>query len=231
MAEQAVGVRARNRAKVQAELLAAAREELAKVGAASLSVRAVARRMDMAPSALFRYISGRDELLTLLIVEAYSELADEVEPQEAAVDRGDLRGRWRALAHGMRGWARQHPHEWALLYGSPVPEYDAPGDVTNQPGTRLTSVLLRIGADAVVAGDTPSALGDGAAAEAERAVANFVLESGLPAVTATHGILAWTSLIGAISAEVFEHLGTDLGDADAMFAYVVRATERLLFGS
>lgn len=223
-------MRAQNRARVQAELLAAARAELAGAGAASLSVRAVARRMQMAPSALFRYISGRDELLTLLIVDAYNELADEVEPQEVAVERGDLRGRWRALAHGMRGWALRHPHEWALLYGSPVPDYAAPAEITGGPGTRLTNVLLRIGRDSAAAGVAPQPLGAGAEAEAGRAVETFAPESGLSAVHATHGILAWTSLIGAISAEVFEQLGTDLGDAEAMFAYAVRTTEQLLFG-
>lgn len=231
MASQGPGIREQNRAKVNADLLRAGRVELARVGAASLSVRAVAREMGMAPSALFRYISGRDELLTLLIVDACNGLADEAEPREAAAARTDFRGRWQALAHGMRDWALSHPNEWALLYGSPVPDYDAPGQTTNEAGTRLTNLLMRIGADAAAAGIGPAALGDDAAAEAERAVADIVAGSGMPAVFLTHGVLVWTSLIGAISAEVFSQLGPGVGDPDALFAYAVRLGERTLFGA
>lgn len=225
------GIRERNRARVQAELLTAARSELARAGAASLSVRAVARQMGMAPSALFRYITGRDELLTLLIVDAYNSLADEVEPKEQAISRELLRERWRALAHGMRSWALRNPHEWALLYGSPVPEYSAPAEMTNEPGMRLTNVLLQIGFDLARTGKGPKPLGEGADAEAKRAVKHIAVETDMQAVLTTHGILAWVTILGAISAEVFEQLGTNLGEADALFDYAVRAAEQLLFGS
>src|SRR5664280_821390 len=85
-----MGARERRRTEVTAALLAAAKRELARTGAAGLSVRAVARDMDMAPSALFRYIRGRDELLTLLIVDAYDDLGDHVEAVETAVPRSCL---------------------------------------------------------------------------------------------------------------------------------------------
>ncbi len=230
MAEREGGVRQRNRADVEARLLAAARGELARVGAAALSVRAVARAMGMAPSALFRYIAGRDDLLTLLIVAAYDDLADAVEARERAVPRADPRGRWRAIAHGVRDWAHAHPHEWALLYGSPVPEYDAPAERTTAAGTRVTDLLVALAGEpewtppAPVPGD-----GDGAALAAD-ATAGLTEAPGLAAVVMTHGIVAWTSLIGAVSAEVFQQLGADLAHNDALFAYGVRVGEWLLFG-
>lgn len=223
------GTRARNRAQVEAALLEAGRRQLAEVGAAALSVRAVARDMGMAPSALFRYISGRDDLLTLLIVDAYSDLADHVEAAESAVERADLDGRWQALAHAVRGWARAHPHQWALIYGSPVPSYAAPTETTTPAGTRVTDLLAALGVDAVAAGRVTPALGaDGPALAA--AATSGLAHLAIPAVPLAHGILAWTTLVGLVSTEVFEQLGTELGDADALFGYGVRAAGRLMLG-
>src|SRR6476620_9457729 len=71
--------RERVRAELTAEITDAARRQLAEVGAAALSLRAVARDVGMASSAVYRYFPSRDELLTALIVEAYDELGDAVE--------------------------------------------------------------------------------------------------------------------------------------------------------
>ena len=68
--------RARVRAELTEEILAAAHEETGRAdGAAGLSLRAVARRLEMVPSALYRYFPNRDALLTALIVDAYQALA------------------------------------------------------------------------------------------------------------------------------------------------------------
>ncbi len=49
-----------------AEILAVARRHLAEEGAAALSLRSVARDLEMAPSALYRYFDGRNALLSAL---------------------------------------------------------------------------------------------------------------------------------------------------------------------
>lgn len=220
------GSRERRRSQVTAALLAAAKKELAQVGAAGLSVRAVAREMDMAPSALFRYISGRDELLTLLIVDAYDDLGDHVTQVEAAVPRADLRGRWRALATAFRQWSVAHPHEYALLYGSPVPDFHARGEDTNRAGQRVTDLLAALGREAprtVAPLDIPD----------PPDLTDFVGASGaegLDSELVTRGVAAWTSLLGAVSAEVFEHLGADLPYEKTVFAAAVALGEWLLFG-
>src|SRR5690242_5011216 len=63
--------RERARAQVKAELLDAARARLESDGAAGLSLRAVARDLGVASSAVYRYVESRDALLTLLIIETY----------------------------------------------------------------------------------------------------------------------------------------------------------------
>lgn len=230
MAEM-TGVRARNRAQVEAALVAAGRAQLAEVGAAALSVRAVARDMGMAPSALFRYIANRDDLLTVLIADAYGDLAAAVEAVEGTVPRADLRGRWRAFARGVRDWAVAHPHEWSLLFGSPVPGYHAPAQATNEPGERITGLLVGIGVDLQAAGPTPPAIGDDGAELARRVAGASDDMPPLDPVVLTHGLVAWLGLIGAVNGIVFETLGAELAASGELFEYAVRSGERLLFGT
>ena len=71
------GVRERARAEITAEITAEARRQLAVDGATGLSLRAVARELGMVSSGIYRYVASRDELLTLLIIEAYDALGDD----------------------------------------------------------------------------------------------------------------------------------------------------------
>ena len=224
-----MGARERRRTEVTAALLAAAKRELARTGAAGLSVRAVARDMEMAPSALFRYISGRDELLTLLIVDAYDDLGAYVEAVEHTVPRSDLRGRWRAIATSFRGWAVAHPHEYALLYGSPVPEYKAPAERTTPSGTRVTNLLAAIGVEAPATPTRPPIphLPDPADLSALASAAGIPMMDGERLVS---GLLAWTALVGVVSSELFEQLGEDVARLDTLFEATVALGEWLLFG-
>jgi len=224
-----MGARERRRTEVTAALLAAAKRELARTGAAGLSVRAVARDMDMAPSALFRYIRGRDELLTLLIVDAYDDLGDHVEAVETAVPRSDLRGRWWAIATSFREWAIAHPHEYALLYGSPVPQYHAPAERTTPSGTRVTNLLAAIGMEDQEARPIPAIphLPDATHLSA------LAVAAGVPTMDGARlasGLLAWTALVGAVSSELFEQLGESVARLDTLFEATVALGEWLLFG-
>ena len=224
------GVRARRRAEVERRLVDVGREHLARHGAAGLTVRGVARDLGMAPSALFRYVTGLDDLLTTLIVTCYDELAAQVEAAVAEVDPADARARWWALARSMRSWALAHPHDWALLYGSPVPAYDAPSEVTTPAGTRVTTLLVRIGLEAPDDAWGEPVLPD-QEARAHAAVGPLVadgLGGGLTEVQLLQGMTAWTILVGAVSAEVFELFGPRGGDHEARWEHAVAVAERVL---
>jgi len=122
------------------EIKTIARRHLASDGA-NLSLRAVARDLGVVSSALYRYFASRDELLTALIIDAYNAMGDAVEAADDALPRADLEGRWLAIAHGIREWALAQPHEYALIYGSPVPGYQAPQDTVG-PATRSAYTLM-----------------------------------------------------------------------------------------
>src|SRR5689334_9031334 len=121
----ASGVRARVRAEMTEEIKVVARRHLATDGA-NLSLRAVARDLGMASSAVYRYFASRDELLTALIIDAYNSLGEAAE--HAATLTTDPLGRFLRITTAVREWALADPHQWALIYGSPVPGYQAPQD-------------------------------------------------------------------------------------------------------
>ena len=223
---------------MEAEILRVAGEELARHGAAALSLRAVAREMGMASSAVYRYVRDRDELLTRLIVAAYTSLGDAAEQAHRAVDRGDLDARWRAVGHALRDWARAHPHEYALLYGSPVPDYRAPAEQTNEPGTRVQALLVALLADARRAGRLSNAaarFAPGSHDLAEAAASHllddpFFADAGLDASTVMAGLAAWTLLLGTVTTELFEQLGDTIPDPGAYFDFMLELAGRLVLG-
>lgn len=115
-------------------LLTAAREVVAHQGAAALSLREVARRAGVVPSAVYRHVENRDALLSELLVESYRSLADAL---EAVCSSG-----WAATAGALRAWALERPHEFQLLYGTPVPGYSAP-ERTVPEAARIARAFLQ----------------------------------------------------------------------------------------
>src|SRR5215212_79785 len=149
--------RERVRAELTTEITDAARRQLAEVGAAALSLRAVAREVGMVSSAVYRYFPSRDDLLTRLIIDGYDDLgtAAETADDPAAAPRE----RWLSVCRAVRRWALAHPYEYALLYGSPVPGYQAPKD-TVPAASRVGIVLGRILGDAARSGALPEGSGE-----------------------------------------------------------------------
>ena len=115
--------RERVREELTREIAEIARSQLATEGAAGLSLRAVAREMGMVSSAIYRYFPSRDDLLTALIIDGYNAIGLAAEQADAACPPGDYTERWLAICRAVRDWALAHPHEYALVYGSPVPGY------------------------------------------------------------------------------------------------------------
>ena len=192
--------RERARLEITAEILRVAREHLARDGAAALSLRAVARDLGMVSSAVYRYVPHRDALLTMLIIDAYNALGAEADRSEAAVARPQLTDRFLAICHAVRTWALKNPHEYALVYGSPVPGYAAPSD-TIEPAARVPNLLLAILADAAHAHKDP-AHKQSALHGALTPLRTFA-DPAIPDDLLLRGLNAWAGLFGAVSFELF----------------------------
>jgi len=222
MARAPATARARARAALTADIKATARRHLAEVGAPGLSLRAVARDLGMVSSAVYRYFESRDALLTALIVDAFDAVGAAAEEAMEGLPN-DVAVRWRALATAIRAWARANPHDYALVYGSPVPGYQAPQD-TVTPAARVSLVMLRILADGVASGqiDTTATSKTPRAVHADLARLRDTAAVGVPDEVLSRGLSLWTGLFGAISYELFGHFHRVIDDYDAFFDHQVR---------
>jgi AcrR family transcriptional regulator len=136
------GKRALNRTKREAEILAAAEAMLVERGPHDLNLRDVARRVDLSPSALYRYVDGLDGIYTRLIINCYDEQSaaaaaavDENDPPDVTIVR---------IARAVRRWATENPQKFALVYGTPVPGYQAPQHTVPAAAGVATLVLEQI---------------------------------------------------------------------------------------
>ncbi|WP_067685725.1 TetR/AcrR family transcriptional regulator [Nocardia jejuensis] len=211
--------RERARAEITREITDAARRQLAESGAPALSLRAIARELGMVSSALYRYFPSRDDLLTALIIEAYDALGHDVE--HAVAGAPTPRARWRAVANAVRDWATARPHEYALVYGSPVPGYQAP-EATIAHASRIPVAAFGIVRAAWESGSLTipeDALSPDLSAQSTAIAAQ--LAPGLPAPTVARLVVAWTQLFGAVTFELFGQLKNSMDPADPFFAYSV----------
>ena len=222
--------RERVRAEITREITDIARAQLAADGAAGLSLRAVARDMGMVSSAVYRYFASRDELLTALIIDGYNAIGEAVEEAEAACRRDDYPGRWRAACRAARAWALAHPHEYALIYGSPVPGYQAPSD-TIVPAARSAVVFGRLISDAHAAGELAPAPGGppipSVLTEDARRLRDSVLP-GVPDEVAIGALTAWSGIFGVVSFELFGQFNSVVTDNAAYFDRAVADLGRLM---
>lgn len=218
-----MGKRQQARDRTEAQIIEVGRRHLITDGAAGLSLRAVAREIGLVSSAVYRYVASRDDLLTLLLVDAYTELADTVDAAAESVS-GDWAARLVAMAHAARRWAVDQPARWALLYGSPVPGYRAPAELTVGPGTRVVGALFAVIADGIRAGAVPDpkdVAPKPVSEDFDRVREEFGFAGGDPVLLQC--FLVWATLVGAISLEVFGQYGPDtLSASELVFDGQVR---------
>jgi AcrR family transcriptional regulator len=218
--------RARHRQATVAEIKELARRQLAEHGTGAVSLRAIAREMGTASSALYRYFASHDELISALCADAYDSVADAMAAARDAVPAEQHARRWQALCDAYRRWSLDHPADFALIFGTPVPGYRAPGPVTGPAASRFTAIPLETFAAAVASG----------AADPARSAVPADLHTGplWEAIMAgqAHGdqprlagiiLTAWASVMGYLSAEIFGSLTELVGDTDSLYRGHVRA--------
>lgn len=208
------------RADTNREILRVGREQLGEVGAAALSLRAVARELGMVSSAIYRYVANRDDLLTRLIDDAYNSLGAAVEADVTATATNDPASRWVSSALVIRSWAIDHRHEYSLLYGSPVPGYAAPQQ-TAVSGTRATRALITIVADAIRSNQLTERIGSPVDIDAELSGDFDILRTAIDLEVSNAVVLdvliAWSQLFGLVSFELFSQTRGIVEHHEALF--------------
>ena len=230
MAERTgASIRARVRAELTEEIKSAARRQLDSEGA-NLSLRAIAREMGMVSSALYRYFASRDDLLTALIIDAYNAIGDATERADARHrPRHDFAGRWIAMARALRFWALEHPSEYALIHGSPVPGYRAPADTTG-PASRVPLALAGVVAEARAADALRDVSGPsiGSKLGAELAAVGRLIGDEVDEPVVARTMLGWTALHGALNFELFGQLNNVIDRRADWFDFQARSLAELI---
>jgi AcrR family transcriptional regulator len=212
--------RARHRAGTIEEI----RRWLVEHGPGGLSLRAIAREMGTAPSALYRYFRSSSDLISALCVDAYDSLADALVGAKDLQLPGEHARRWLAICHAYREWSLRNPSDFTLIFGTPVPGYQAHAEVI-AAASRVTTPALEVFAAAVEAG----------AAEPGRTQVPPALEVGELWQTLISGpvssrearlagivLSAWASMLGFLVAEIFGSMRQLIEDNDKLYSAHVR---------
>ncbi|WP_167754143.1 TetR/AcrR family transcriptional regulator [Amycolatopsis nivea] len=207
-------MRERFREQVREEVKSAALDQLAAGGAQAISINAIAKQLGVSGPALYRYFSSRDELLNVLVIDAYHDLRDAM-ARALDADAPDAEARIRLLAAAYRGWAREEPHRYELLFKAPFPGYDAHAKPLADAARALMGVVLGVLHDPETAG---------------KPYDNEEVLDARRANTENHqlAVALWSRLHGFVSLEIgggFTAMGLD---ADALFETEVQVlTDRV----
>jgi len=223
------------RAATIQEITATARRLLVEQGLEAASLRAIAREMGMTAPGLYRYYSSREELLGHLRGEIFHEFAGDIRrtiheavaPQEPAADsvteaerRTRLTLKMVAASREFRRWALGHKDEFALLFRVPLPGLDdGRSDVAEQCAQEFAATFYALFLELWNAIHFPvpasSEIHLGLRAQLTRF--RGTLRTDAPDGAIFVFLRCWVLLYGAVSIEVFGHLGFALEDPAPMF--------------
>jgi len=206
-------MRERYRAQVRHEVKQAALRQLAESGPAAVSVSAIGKQLGVSGPALYRYFASRDELLTELAIDAYRDLADAL--SAAAPDAPDPgpRARLEAIARAYRSWALAQPHRYRLLFGPPLPGYDAHAQRLVQASHAAMAVLVEVLGE--LGDPVAPAPGPPLASQLTAWARQHDLEA--EPATALRALLVWSWLHGFVSLEIAGNYASMGIDPDQVF--------------
>jgi AcrR family transcriptional regulator len=128
-------------------------KQIAESGATSLSLRAIARELGITAPAIYNYYPSRDDLVTALIVDAFTSLAEAQEASLAGLAKNRRAVRLSALGLAYREWAVTYAQRYHLIFGTPIPNYTAPEEVTLPAAAKALVPLIQSIQDLASAGE------------------------------------------------------------------------------
>jgi AcrR family transcriptional regulator len=203
--------RQRFRAQIRDEIKQAALRQLAQSGPAGVSVNAIGKELGVSGPALYRYFASRDELLTELVIDAYTDLATAL---RASISKTRSRApgrRFEAFARAYRSWALAQPHRYRLLFGPPLPGYDAHAERLIDAAQASMDLLIEILPDH---GDAPRPTTALAAQLWQWATKRGIQ---IDPATALRAVLTWSRLHGFVSLEIAGNYASMGIDPDPLF--------------
>ncbi|MFJ9419641.1 TetR/AcrR family transcriptional regulator [Streptomyces sp. NPDC101227] len=217
---RSTGRRERLRAETIAEIKSTALELMRSGGPDAITLRAIAREMGMTPNAIYGYFATRDDLVTTLIADVYTALADAVDAAWAASSQDSPAARIPAWAHAFRNWALANPEGFRLIYGDPVSGYQAPEGGAAPDAARRVCVGIAALADAAW-GNTESPPREGGFTwdDFDPGLLGKIRPAfpDLPPAGVALALRIWGHLHGLVALEVYGHLRAQTLSPDKLF--------------
>lgn len=212
--------REERREATYAEIKAVARQQMTQFGTGNISLRGIATEMRMTAPAIYRYFENRDALITELLVDAFSALAESLENTYKSHAHAHPYHRLVAVLMTYRAWSVQNPTDFQLIYGNPIPDYTAPRERTVPAVIRSFVVIVGSIQEVMQTPQyTPRAPYDHIPDSVRGHIQRMIEEDGYPvAPLALYlGVLGWTQLHGIISLELYHHLQAVVGDVEQFY--------------
>lgn len=202
-------------------------EQIAENGAAALSLRAIARELRITAPAIYNYFPCRDDLVTALIIDAYTSFGDSQLAARDALPEADATGRMRAIGLAYRQWAITHPQRYQLIFGTPIPGYEAPLMEVLPSAARSLSALVSVIESLRTAGqlqveDFPQIM-PGHEAEFE-VWKNYGGEADILSLSVA--MIIWSRVHGLVSLEIAGNMPPFGPDGDALYRYELDAIQQ-----
>jgi AcrR family transcriptional regulator len=204
-----------------------AQSRLTSYGPPGLELAAIAQHAGITLAQLRTYYDDREDLFTAMILDAYNAMGAEAEAgdREAVIRHAGPLERWQATCRSIRLWAEAHPHEYALIWGPPLPGYSAPPE-SMIAGSRATLALIGILRQSTghnSAGHNGALVNlDTNLSAGMRQIVTTLSEgmfAGLSDPVIARVLIAWTQLMGAVSFAVYGHVHEFVGDPEAFFEH------------
>lgn len=206
------------------EIKNVARRLMAEEGTNGLSIRGIAKVLELTPPAIYHYFPSLEDLITALIVDGFNALADALEVAQAQSVAPTPAGQLFDVLLAYRQWAIEHPVDFQLIYGNPIPGYVAPREVTVPAVVRTFVVIIGLIEQALQTGQLslpsdviiPSAL--------QKHYRSLIERDNYPvSVTAFHiAITGWIRIHGSIMLELFNHIQATVGDVGVLYTFEMR---------
>jgi AcrR family transcriptional regulator len=212
--------RERLRAATMLEIKETARRFLVEHGPDAVTLRAIAREMGMTAPALYRYFASHEELLRNVIGDIFAEVASDIQAAIQEVAAEGMTAKFTASAREFRRWSLNHPREFALIFGSPLPGIDLNHtDIADKSGQEFMAVFLglylELWQQQPFRVPAPEDIEPSLRAQLERF--RDSVGSPLPTGAILSFAYCWVRLYGMVSMEVYGHLSWVLDDAEPMF--------------
>lgn len=215
-----LGRRERLRAETTAEIKRVALDLMASAGPDAITLRAIAREMGMTANAIYSYFATRDDLVTSLINDVSTALADAVDTAWENTAASDPPTRIRAWANAFRNWSLANSQGFRLIFGDPVPGYQPPEGGPAPDATRR--ICTGVTALAATAWPHASHLYEGSGFEWSDFDAGFLDEirpafPDLPPAAVALALRIRGHLHGLVSLEVYGHMRNQTRSPDKLF--------------